>query len=216
MTAGLIRPLTAVQQAQRRQSLSQRLPVPTAQAQPGQAAPAQGITAPEQCKFTDHNGSGNGTPSVANPDRLTSCSDVTWTVAEYEVIDGEENLVGSLDGEDFQWTTYQLTKDNWSHGMIVKTYQGQKVYKAGLIAEVTSNCVGANTCIASRVLPYVVRLSPGSTNAFGWTEYDLSPGRNASSALTPSELVCVRPPVKAPALRAPWRPPTLRRSAVRW
>jgi hypothetical protein len=177
MARGLLRPLTAAQQAQRNRSLTRHLPVSAARAHPGAAgttvAPAQTTAAPTQCNFTALGGDGTG--YLPHPDRFTSCSDTEWTVTEYLVVGGTERVIGILEGEDFQWTSYRQTASTWSHGMIINTYLGQEAFELGVPAEVISNCVGANTCAAAPIDPYAVFLAPGGSDAFDWTEYDLGP-----------------------------------------
>lgn len=181
---GVHLPLTAAQRAQRERSLTRHLPVSAAGARPSAdtAAPAATAAAPSQCNFTGHGGNGLG--PISYPDRFTSCSDYTWQVTTTATVLGQTIILGTLQGESFQWTSYGLTSTTWTHGMIIDTYKGTDALALGLPTEVISTCLVADNCIASPIAPYVAFFSPGSELGFTWTEDDLG-----SSAIGPLQAV---------------------------
>jgi hypothetical protein len=169
--------LTAAQRALRERSLTRRLAVPAARARSsaGTAGPADTGGPPPQCNFAL--GGTAGTGYVAYPDRVTSCSDYTWLVTVEEEIFGMVRIIGTLQGEYFQWASYRKTSTTWTHGMIVATYKGTDLLAAGLPAEVGSTCVFADNCTAEPLEPFVAFFRPGSPLEFSWKEIDIGPSQ---------------------------------------
>lgn len=181
MRRGNLSALTPAERALRKKAAAKRIPVltrPTIRS--GKATSTESpdqTTAPAQCGF--------GGTFVNYPDRLTSCSDVSWTLTTYDVLsDGEIVITGDYYLEDQQWTTYFPDLGAWDHGMTTISYGGDGILFDGISAEVSSNCdLNTDVCVASNTEgsdPEAVEFTPGNDITFEWTELDSGPASSSS------------------------------------
>ncbi|HEX3516111.1 MAG TPA: NucA/NucB deoxyribonuclease domain-containing protein [Trebonia sp.] len=152
------------------------------------ASSSVSLTPPADCLMDPGNPAGNYEP---NPDRFTSCSDAMITVTSYPVVDGVPDYAtpnGGFQYEDAQWNSYSATSQSWTHGLIVVGYPAPTyawgTLVTGVSAQMYSGCfLATGICTAISLGnpdPQSVTVLPGSTQEFGWTEYD--DGASATTA----------------------------------
>jgi hypothetical protein len=131
---------------------------------------------PPQCNFAGG--------VISAPDRVTSCSDTSWTLIAREIPSGKER--GRLPVEDLQWASYAVNSSTWTHGLIVITGQGTDLLTGGATALITSSCdFFATTCRVQQNLgmpdTQLVRLTSNNSLNDGWVEADAGASAAASN-----------------------------------
>jgi hypothetical protein len=108
------------------------------------------------------------------PDRVTSCSDVFWTLTDYVTIDGVTSTTGWLVLEDQQWTSYNINLLDWSHGLLMDALDSWGDLEPGTTFVGDDLCDGS-TCVAvsnSTDTGFEWDVVAGVTYPFEWTEQD--------------------------------------------
>jgi hypothetical protein len=142
------------------------------------AAAAIPTSGPARCDFTDTEIFTKD--SSTNPDRLTSCSDVTWAAVNYEKTDFPPYIepTGFFWWEDQQWDIFRAAKGNWTHGLVTLGYLAgaSGTLDSGVTADLESSCdIFANICSATSAVvpdPQTIAIRPGARHSYEWTESD--------------------------------------------
>jgi Deoxyribonuclease NucA/NucB len=139
------------------------------------AARADAINPPTQCVQTPWSDPGAW---FGAPDRKTACAEIFWEIDEYQVVDGADEQVGTLEFDSQQWASYSTVAadPSWIHGSILTVYFADGDLADELV-EINSYCsIIVSQCRMNTGLlpdPQEFEMLTGEQWSNEWSETDL-------------------------------------------